>query len=97
MTLYWGMSNQNKTDSLTFAAYLSSIGFEPISIERDSSSPKYIFVFNISNEDFSSHADFFWSRKTSVDALTYSESLRVLKSRIYQHKNQEQPHDYLSH
>jgi len=84
------MTDQNKTDSLTFAAYLSCVGFEPTGIEQDSSSPKYIFVFNMSDEDFRSHADFFWSRKTSVDALTYSESLKVLKSRIYQHKNQEQ-------
>lgn len=81
--------NQNKTDSLTFAAYLSCVGFDPTSIERDPSSPKYIFVFDMSEENFNSHADSFWSRKTSVDALTYSESLKALKSRIYQHKNQE--------
>jgi len=83
------MTNQNKTDSLTLAAYLTCIGFEPAGIERDSSSPKFIFVFDMSDEDFHSQADFFWSRKTTVDALTYSESLKVLKSRIYQHKNQE--------
>lgn len=87
------MTNQYKTDSLTLAAYLSCIGHAPVSIERDSSSPKYIFVFDISDDDFQSHADFFWSRQTNVDALTYSESLKVLKSRIYQHKNQKQSHD----
>lgn len=87
------MINQNKTDSLTFAAYLSSVGFEPTSIERDFSSQKFIFVFNMSDDDFGSHADFFWSRKTTVDALTYSESLKVLKSRMYQYKNQESLHE----
>ena len=97
MSSYRGMSNQNKTDSLTFAAYLSAIGFEPVSIQRDSSSPKYIFVFNVSDEDFRSHVDFFWSRNTQVDALTYSEALKVLKSRIYQNKNQERPYDHSSH
>lgn len=84
-----GMSDKNKTDSLSFAAYLGCMGFNPISVERDSSSPKYLFVFDISEENFTSHADIFWSRKSNIDALTYSESLKVLKSRIYQHKNQE--------
>lgn len=88
------MTNQNQTDSLVLAAYLSVAGFEPINIIRDLSNPKYIFIFNMSDDDFSSHADVFWSRKTSVDALTYSESLKVLKSRIYQYKNKEQLYDY---
>jgi hypothetical protein len=83
------MPNQNKTDSLVFAAYLSCLGFEPADIVNLSSSSKFLFVFEMSDDDFKSHADFFWSRKTHVDALTYSESLKVLKSRIYQHKNQE--------
>lgn len=83
------MINQNKTDSLTLAAYLSCTGFDLVCVEQDNSNPKFIFVFNISDEDFRSNTSLFWSRKTSVDALTYSESLKVLKSLIYQHKNQE--------
>lgn len=87
------MINKNQTDSLNLTAYLSCMGFDPIDIKRDPSSPKYIFIFNLSDDEFNSHADFFWSRKTQVDALTYSEALKVIKSRIYQHKNQERQYE----
>lgn len=83
------MTNKNKTDSLNLAAYFTLEGFECLSITQDSNSPRLIFEFDISDDDFSSYSDFFWSRKTEVDACTYAEALKRLKSRMYQYKNKE--------
>lgn len=83
------MKNKNTTDSLNLAAYLAIAGFHCRGIEREQSSPKFLFIFDISEDDFSSYSDSFWSQQTQVDALSYAQSLKTLKSRIYQHKNQE--------
>lgn len=83
------MKNKNTTDSLNLAAYLTVAGFNCRGIEREHNSPKFLFVFDISEDDYSSYSDSFWSQQTQVDALSYAQSLKTLKSRMYQYKNQE--------
>ena len=79
--------NTQTTTSLALAAYLETLGFSCVSITPTEVGSQLAFHFDISEEDFSSHSDFFWSRKTNIDGLTYFEALKVLKSRIYQYKN----------
>lgn len=84
------MPNQYKTTSLSLAAYLSSVGEDCVTIAREQNSPNFSFVFDLSQEKFRELSNSFWSKQTNVDALTYFEVLRVLKSRIYQYKNQRE-------
>ena len=86
------MKNKNKTDSLNLAAYFSIAGFNCTGIERDYNSPKFLFIFDISEDDFSSYSDLFWSQQTQIDALSYAQSIKTLKSRMYHYKNQERNH-----
>lgn len=90
------MEQITETTSLALAAYLSSIGLECVSVKQDPASPIFSFSFELSESELKSHSDFFWSHKTSIDALTYFEALKVLKSRIYQHKNQERQNERTS-
>ena len=87
------MKNKNKTDSLNLAAYFSIAGFNCLGVERDYNSSKFLFIFDISEDDFSSCSDLFWSQKTQVDALSYAQSIKTLKSRMYQYKNQERNYE----
>lgn len=83
----------NSTTSLSLAAYLETVGYDCVSITQSGAKPQLEFNFAISEDDFESHSDFFWSRKTEIDGLTYFEALKVLKSRIYQHKNKERTYE----
>lgn len=87
------MYQQNQTDSLNLAAYLSLSGFQCVSIKQNEEEGKYLFVFDISDVDFSSHSDLFWSRKTNVDAFSYAEEIKAIKSRMYHYKNQERNYE----
>ncbi|MCB9813208.1 MAG: hypothetical protein H6772_02245 [Pseudomonadales bacterium] len=79
--------NTQTTTSLALAAYLATLGFLCASVTPTEVNNQLAFHFDISEEDFMSHSDIFWSRKTKIDGLTYFEALKVLKSRIYQYKN----------
>ncbi len=81
------------TTSLSLAAYLGAIGIDCVGIEKVDTSQQLSFIFNISSDRLNELADLFWSKKSSIDALTYFEALKVLKSRIYQYKNQERQHE----
>lgn len=87
------MTHQNQTDSLNLAAYLALLGFNCVSIKPAEDNSKFYFVFDMSEEDFKSHSDFFWTRSTNVDAWTYAEALKGIKSRMYHYKNQERQHE----
>ena len=87
------MKNKNKTDSLNLAAYLSTEGFQCLGVELEHNSPKFIFIFNISDDDLSSYSDSFWSQQTQIDALSYAQSLKTLKSRMYQYKNKKRRYE----
>lgn len=84
---------QNQTDSLNLAAYLSLLGYPCVSIAQGEDDSKYLFVFDISDADFTSQSDLFWSRKTNVDAFSYAEELKAIKSRMYHYKNQERNYE----
>lgn len=84
------MSDQNQnTTSLALAAYFCSTGIDCLSITLYPSSSQFSFEFNLSPENFQQLSDQFWSKKTNVDALSYFEALKVLKSRMYQYKYQK--------
>lgn len=85
-------SNRTETTTLSLAAYLSSIGLECVTVKHDPSNPVFSFVFDLPEVEFKSHSDLFWSHRASIDPLTYFEALKVLKSRIYQYKNQKAYH-----
>jgi len=87
------MKNKNKTNSLSLATYLTSTGLECLINAQDPSSPQLTFVFNTTEEKFEELLKLFWSKKALVDPLSYFEALRVMKSRIYQYKNQERNHE----
>ncbi len=82
------MNNQNKTTTLSLATYLVTIGYECEIDKQSPVNPQLTFIFKISKTEFEKISDLFWSKKTTVDPLSYFESLRVLKSRIYQYKYQ---------
>lgn len=83
------MTNQYSTSSLALAAFLCSIKVDCTSITPNPLNSQFYFEFNLSPEEFQQLSDQFWSKNTNVDALSYFETLKVLKSRIYQYKNQE--------
>lgn len=82
------MENKNITTTLSLAAYLTSINFECVINKQSPSNPQLTFIFNISQEEFDKLSNLFWSKKAIVDPLSYFEALKVIKSRIYQYKNQ---------
>lgn len=86
------MTNINKnpnTDSLSLAAYFCSTGVDLVDVAKHPYGSQFVFYFDIPSEQFDELTSNFWSKKTVVDALSYFEALRILKSRIYQYKNKE--------
>ncbi|KKL54889.1 hypothetical protein LCGC14_2260850, partial [marine sediment metagenome] len=47
-----------------------------------------IFIFDLSKKEFEKLSGLFWSKKTTVDPLSYFENLKVMKSRIHQQQSQ---------
>lgn len=90
------MTNKNQTDTLNLAAYFSLLGYQCVSIKYSQDESKFFFIFDISDGDFVSYSDLFWSRKTSVDAFSYAEELKAIKSRMYHYKNQERNYERTS-
>jgi len=74
--------NNFKTKDLYFAATLIALGYEIISLE--SISPKsFQFNFNIESQKLAEFENNFWQRKLLVDARTFSDSIKEIKTRIY--------------
>lgn len=70
------------TKSLSLAAAIYSLS--PINLKSiHHEGAKAIFIFDKSNE-IDRAVNLFWQKKLSIDALSYFESLRYLKSRIYE-------------
>ncbi len=82
------MSNINgqETTTLSLAAYLITAGHDCVGVKNNPGTHQIIFIFDLSKKEFEKLSGLFWSKKTTVDPLKYFENLKVLKSRIYQHQ-----------
>lgn len=67
-----------RTSDTAFAAYLQSEGL--MVLERDSSSPRVFFVFDIAESDkkFIEFKRLFYSGKASVEPSTFQRNYRML-------------------
>lgn len=83
------MDQYSDTNSLAFAAYLVSLGYVIDDITTRSAESPLFFRFMLDKVEYDQFAQQFWSRKTDVDALTYFEAVKNLKSRIYLYKDQK--------
>ena len=71
-----------KSSDLSLIATLQVFGYQIEKIERNNSE-KVIFAIK-QDDKLSELVQAFWSRNLSVEPLQYFESLKVVKSRIYQ-------------
>jgi len=71
-----------KTTDLSLVAVVQLYGFNIEEIDR-SDPRRIIFVIDRSDE-LDNLVQAFWSRSLRVDPLAYFESIKVVKSRIYQ-------------
>lgn len=69
--------NTQTTTSLALAAYLETLGIACVSVTPTEVRSQLTFHFNISEEDFSSHSDFFLVEK---DKHRWAYLLRSIKS-----------------
>ena len=85
------MKNENlyTTPSLDLAAALIASSLATLkNIEFSTNSPKAYFVLNgITKTDLDRGLELFWAKDLIVDASTYFETLKSLKSRLYEVKN----------
>jgi hypothetical protein len=73
----------HRTTDVILAAYLITVGYEIVKIQkgRGHKNRKATLVFDRSDELIVTIDDYF-SKKTNVDALTFYENVRTVKSRI---------------
>lgn len=71
-----------KSSDLSLIAMLQVFGYQIEKIERNNSE-KVIFAIQ-QDDKLSELVQAFWSRSLKVEPLQYFESLKVVKSRIYQ-------------
>lgn len=80
------MDKYQETNSLALASFLNSSGYALSEVKTQPFGPQLIFCFDMPAELFDEMTNQFWSKSASVDALTYFECLKNLKSQIYQYK-----------
>lgn len=82
------MDNQNQNYSTTSlalaAALIAHTHQQPSAINWQAN--KAEFVFNPNNK-FDSLIQLFWEKELPLDCLTYFETLRALKSRLYEERH----------
>lgn len=80
------MTNEYKTHSLPIAAALQLVSIAKlIHIEKLPGTTKSLFVFDRSADPhFDEIIERFFSKQLPVDACSYFESLRFIKSRLYE-------------
>jgi len=71
-----------KTSDLSLIATLQLYGYQIESIDRGNSE-KLVFAIKY-NDELDNLIKSFWSRSLSVEPLSYFESLKNIKARIYQ-------------
>lgn len=74
-------TEQYQTTDIGSATALVSIGYSLVSLDK-SNPRRALFVFDDSN-DLQARLKDYWSGSLSVDAKTYFETYKWLKSRIY--------------
>ncbi|MDB5184377.1 MAG: hypothetical protein JWN38_185 [Candidatus Saccharibacteria bacterium] len=75
------MGAETKLRDLGLCAALASLGFEVLEIERDAGGQGY-FIF-IKTAELEQAISAYWSNTLEVKARTYSDALKMLKSRLY--------------
>ena len=76
------------TSSLSLAAALHSISTSPLETIDFTNPKRAEFVFDRTKDhSFDDIVARFWSRTLPVDAATYFDALRSIKSRLYEEKN----------
>jgi len=80
-----------KTQSLSLSAALQVVSTSPLDcIEISPDDNRATFVFDRSKDpSFDEIVARFWAKQLPVDAQTYFESLRYIKSRLYEVKNDQ--------
>jgi len=82
------MDNQNQyfsTTSLALAASLiTRTHQQPLTINWQASKAEFVFK---TNNEFDSLIQLFWKKELPLDCLTYFETLRALKSRLYEERH----------
>lgn len=84
------MNNQYKTTSISLAAALQVISTSKLTLIDFSESPtRAQFVFDTSNDpSLEEKVTQFWARELFIDAFSYFEALKYLKSRLYEERSQ---------
>lgn len=75
------MVAESKQRDLGLSAALASLGFEVQRIERSADGQAY-FLF-LQTDDLERAISAYWANTLRVQARSYSESIKMLKSRIY--------------
>lgn len=75
------MGAETKLRDLGLTAALVSLSFEVQEIERDAGGQAY-FVF-IKTDELEQAISAYWANTLGVKARTYSDALKMLKSRLY--------------
>jgi len=75
------MEAEARQRDLGLSAALASLGFEVREIERDAGGQAY-FLF-IKTAELERAVSAYWADTLEVRARTYSENIKMLKSRIY--------------
>lgn len=73
--------SEYKTSDLGLAAALNACGFRSINIDR-SNPQRAVFIFPIS-KDLEDAVDSFWKDELQLNARTYFDSIKSVKSRMY--------------
>ena len=89
--VYFGdMINKNyyKTSSLATAAAIQAASTAPLEFIDFTNPKRAEFVFDRTKDpSFNDIVSRFWSRTLPIDAATYFDALRSIKSRLYEEKN----------
>jgi hypothetical protein len=83
------MTNKYKTQSLALAAAIQTASTSKIELIEKGSNNRHSFVFNRDKDpSFDEIIERFWSKKLLIDAISYFESLRYIKSLLYEERLQ---------
>lgn len=79
-------NNYYQTSSLALASAIQLASTSKLqSVEKSPDSSKAIFVFNIT-PDLDTIVQHFWDRTLPLDAFSYFETTKYIKSRLYESK-----------
>lgn len=83
-------SNEHKTQSLALAAAIQAVTNTPPFRIEFAPDGRGAFIFILPPDiSFYQISDFFWKKNLLIDAYTYFEAVKSLKSRIYEVKHDQ--------